>query len=515
LATYGFVSGDTYDLRDAQNPLVTVSSGTYGGGTISLPLNLTATIPIYYVMNFLDTNHTPTLFNAFLVTGKSGTTAELVTSASTLTSTNWVGTDATGTSFTVQNTGGGTMSYTISTNVPWVQVNPTNGTSSGEIDTITVTFTGTGALPAGDAAGLVTVTATGATGSPAELDVSNHSEDLPLIVFTPNALQPECHPGEDALGQSFWVSNGGGGIFGGTISDDVAWLSVNPTEVNQVGSASWQVRVDVTYDTDALTPGVYPATITITEPNASNNPQTIPVTLTVVGAPTPPTINLNTATLTPTCLAGNNAGAQVFEIWNHSGASRLNYTITDDQAWLSEAPASGYSDSERDPITVTYATSGLAEGEYSATITATDVNASNNPQTIAVTLTVTNAPAGPTPLIQKDTTTLTPVCYVGSNASSQTVQVWNGNTSTLNYTITDNVTWLSVAPGSGSSTGELDTLTITYSTAALAVGSYTGTITITDGAASNSPQTITVNLTVYPLAETGGSTGQGGLRRYL
>lgn len=106
----------------------------------------------------------------------------------------------------------------------------------------------------------------------------------------------------------------------------------------------------------------------------------------IVG-PQPPTITLSPATLTPSCEQGSNAASQTFTVQN-TGGSTLSYSISDNQTWLSVTPASGTSTGEADTITVNYATSGLSAGTYNATITVSDPNATNNPQTIAVTLTV-------------------------------------------------------------------------------------------------------------------------------
>ena len=69
---------------------------------------------------------------------------------------------------------------------------------------------------------------------------------------------------------------------------------------------------------------------------------------------------------------------------------------------------------------------------------------------------------------------------------------------TLNYTVEVNETWLSCNPTSGDSTGaaDIDTITVTYTTSGLLDGNYVATITVSDGTASNNPQTIAVNLTV-------------------
>ncbi len=100
------------------------------------------------------------------------------------------------------------------------------------------------------------------------------------------------------------------------------------------------------------------------------------------------------------------------------------------------------------------------------------------------------------PVITRSPATLTPSCAQGSNASNQTFTVQNTGDGTLSYSITDNVTWLSCSPTSGTGTGEADTITVTYATSGLAVGTYNATITISDPNATNNPQTIGVTLTV-------------------
>jgi len=123
-------------------------------------------------------------------------------------------------------------------------------------------------------------------------------------------------------------------------------------------------------------------------------------------------------------------------------------------------------------------------------------------------LTVTSAP----PQISRSPSSLSPSCVQGQDAADQTFEVWNsaGNGSTLNYTIAVNQPWLSCVPGSGSSTGEHDTITVKYDTSSLAAGSYSATITISDPNASNSPQTVVVNLTVGAAGGGGGGGGAAG-----
>jgi len=114
------------------------------------------------------------------------------------------------------------------------------------------------------------------------------------------------------------------------------------------------------------------------------------------------------------------------------------------------------------------------------------------------------------PAIAVSTTSIAVSCVEGTDAASETFDVWNGGGSTLQYKVVEYSSKLSVAPASGSSTGSGDkkTHTITFTTASLAVGVYDRTINVEDNGsgAANSPVTIDVQITVTqgpPDAPTG------------
>ena len=67
----------------------------------------------------------------------------------------------------------------------------------------------------------------------------------------------------------------------------------------------------------------------------------------------------------------------------------------------------------------------------------------------------------------------------------------------MSWTASENATWLSVSPGSGTNAG---TVTATPTIAGLAVGTYTTDVTFTAPGATGSPKTVTVTLTVGPQA---------------
>ncbi|MBI2440839.1 MAG: right-handed parallel beta-helix repeat-containing protein [Lentisphaerae bacterium] len=93
-------------------------------------------------------------------------------------------------------------------------------------------------------------------------------------------------------------------------------------------------------------------------------------------------------------------------------------------------------------------------------------------------------------------------CGYGSNATGQTIQVWNPGAGAMAYALSSDVDWLSLSPANGMSTGEADLVSITYASAGLAPGTYTGIVTITSAEAINSPQVVTVKLLVNKLSQT-------------
>lgn len=96
-------------------------------------------------------------------------------------------------------------------------------------------------------------------------------------------------------------------------------------------------------------------------------------------------------TLSPTVIAGQDAASQSFHTKNDGGGA-LNYTITSNAVWAIPGTAFGGAASETNLIIVKYATSSLAVGTYSATITVADPAASNSPQTVLINLSVTPKP---------------------------------------------------------------------------------------------------------------------------
>ncbi len=84
------------------------------------------------------------------------------------------------------------------------------------------------------------------------------------------------------------------------------------------------------------------------------------------------------------------------------------------------------------------------------------------------------------------------------NPPGQTLSIWNSGSGMLSWSISDSAPWLSVSPTSGSSSGEVNDIAVSVNTLGMSTGSYAAIITIAALGASNTPQTIVVNLTINP-----------------
>jgi hypothetical protein len=93
----------------------------------------------------------------------------------------------------------------------------------------------------------------------------------------------------------------------------------------------------------------------------------------------------------------------------------------------------------------------------------------------------------------------------GIPTQSQDFMISNSGTGTLSWTATDDAGWLSCAPGSGTGSGQV---TVTANASGLGAGTYRATISVSSADSVNSPQTVSVTLTVFA---TGGGSGPFGV----
>jgi len=114
------------------------------------------------------------------------------------------------------------------------------------------------------------------------------------------------------------------------------------------------------------------------------------------------------------------------------------------------------------------------------------------------------------PGLYRSPATFSPSATVGNNPANQAFGVTNVGTGTMGFSVTDDAAWMSLSAATGSvAAGAGQGFTITYDTTGLSAGTYNGTITITAGTASNSPQTIAVTLTMNAIPDPTGQAATG------
>jgi len=186
----------------------------------------------------------------------------------------------------------------------------------------------------------------------------------------------------------------------------------------------------------------------------------------------------------------SNPADQTLEISN-SGVDTISWSLSDNAAWLSENPTSGSSTGELDTVAVRVDIAGMSAGDYSASITIMAGGADNSPWTVPVSLHINSS----TPEISFDPESLSFTAGEGgSNPAPETLEIWNSGVDILNWTLSDDASWLIENPTGGSSVGERDTVAVRVDIAGMSAGDYSADITINATGAGNSPQKVPVSL---------------------
>jgi len=388
-------------------------------------------------------------------------------------------------SFTISNTGGGTLDWSISDgDIDWLDESPLVGSSNSE--TITVSVNATDLSP-GQHDATITVSSDNADNSPQTIAVTYIvAPHIPHIVLSETAI--EFSALQDAplpASKTFTITNGGGGTLDWSVSDGgISWLNQSPL----VGSSNSEL-ITVSVNTTNMSPGEHYATITVLSGNADNTPQTIAVTFTV--SESPAQIELSETELVFLAIHnGSLPGSQTFTISN-AGGGVLDWSVSDGEvAWLEEIPLADTSNNQL--VTVTINRTDLSPDQYDAIISVSSDNADNSPQTIEVSYTVEE----PTPRIFLSEEKLTFTAIQGDDLpASQTFTITNSGSGVLNWNVFDGgATWLNESPAAGNSNSQESTVAV--NTTDLSPGQYIATLTISSSNADNSPQTIEATFTV-------------------
>lgn len=294
------------------------------------------------------------------------------------------------------------------------------------------------------------------------------------------------------------------------------WLQVSPTSGTVSGTSTLNVILDPTI-TPALAPGTYTGQITIT-PTVGNVPVPVAVTLTVTAAPTV-SASATAVNINYQISGANNVASQNITLTTNS-TQPLTYGVTSSvnnnpagRNWILISPSSGTIAANGSvQVTVSYdTTAALPAGTWTGLVTVFTPGAVPAQQNIQVTLLVSSAPLLSLPSAALNFTYelngAVPAAQTITASSSAVATSATTGQMPITVTVTPSNGWLSVTPPTGVASTQLTTgmpLTIAVNPSGLAIGPYTGTITVTGTGAGNGPQTLQVNLSVAndPLINT-------------
>jgi uncharacterized protein (TIGR03437 family) len=384
----------------------------------------------------------------------------------------------------------------------WLVVSPSGTLTTPSTLTVAV-------QPAGLAAGItytggITIsTFGGATNSNVTIQVSLLVSNSPILSPSPGSLSFTAAQGSNPPAQTLALASSGAAL-NYSVSSSITtpaggiWLQV----ANQSGTTPGSIPVTV--NAQGLAPGTYSGTINLTSQNAGNASFSVPVTLTITAGAL---LQLTPASMSFAYQIGQaQPFSQTVNVASSSGGPvpyAVTTSTTTGQQWLNISSNSGTTPGS---FVVSVNTAGLTAGPYSGTVTVTPNGNTSAPQTIPVTLVVSN-----NALLLVSPGALTFTVPQGATSSSfQNVALTSTDGSVINFNVGATTTslsnWLLVNTSSGTTASNLS---VSANPNGLAPGTYSGTVTITVTApatVTNSPQTVPVTLIITPTATLGVST---------
>lgn len=370
----------------------------------------------------------------------------------------------------------------------FLSASPANGTTMMGSVAVAVNTAG---LVAGTCTGVITISSP-ASGNTISVPVSLFVSAAPLLNVSPSAINVITQVGTNPANQTVALTSTDPAtplnftamttaISGGN------WLLVGPT------SGTTPANLNLGFNTTGLPVGTYNSTITVASTGPANAPVVIPVTLVIAPSAT--------ASTTPASLTFNqtlNGAAPSTQMLTlNSTTPGLNFTVSatalNGGNWLSVTPSAGLS-----PGSVTVAANGptLPQGMYSGVVTFVVSGAANTPLNVPVTLIV-----GPSQSLVIGSSTVGFNFQAGSLTTPlpQNVQVTStGGPIPFTAAVTSGASFLTVTPANGNTPGPVSIGLNQAGIAALAPGTYNGTVSISS---PNLPtQVVNVTLTVAAAA---------------
>ena len=402
----------------------------------------------------------------------------------------------------VGNGGTGTLSWTATTTTAdggaWLTATPSSGTAPS-IATISVTAAN---LPNG---GQVAGTFSGQL----VFQTAGDTTTIPVTVTVGTAVFTQMNPvsftmpfgGSNPLPQVLNISTTDESSirFSATASSAKggAWLSISPSGG---GCCNTPLALTASVSASTLAAGTYTGEIIITQFSNPGLSMTIPVTLTI-GASSSPFFDSIPGGLSFSVQPNKKATPQTLLVGN-GGAGTLKFTVAqstaDGGAWLTASPLLGSVAHGAPPKSLTVSVNvlnlpggGVLAGTFTGQLL---LEAPGSVATVPVTVTVGKAAFSQ----------VNPISFVmpfgGANPLPQVLTIPASDNSAIRFTASaitgKGGNWLSISPSGGGCCNAPLPVRVSISASSLAIGYYTGEISIIEFANPGRSMTVPVNLAV-------------------
>jgi|GEM_PF-6001407 len=389
----------------------------------------------------------------------------------------------------IRNAGTGSMGWAFGFGMPtWLSVVPP-GPSTAPTDVQLTALTGS-RVP-GTYVFWLKVYSDQASNSPDSVKVrfTVSSPRTAIISLSPDtfnffAVQGGANPPP----QTLQIRNNGTGTMGWSFGSGIPpWLSVIPA-----GPSTAPSDVQLTALTGNLVPGTYSHTLKVYSNEATNSPDSVRINFTV--APNQSAfISLSPDSFHFTAQQGGSPPPpQILQIRN-TGTGTMGWAFgVGHPSWLAVSPP-GPSTAPAD-VQITALPGSLTPGAYSYYLKLYSNQATNSPDSVRISLTITSAQTAIISLTPDDTINFS-ASQGGNSTAPQTLQIRNVGSGDMTWSFGGGIPgWLSVIPP-GPALAPTD-VQLTALPGSLVPGFYTHTLQVFSNQATNSPQSVVVNFLV-------------------